>query len=320
MATKKLSVRLESLRVEGQDVVVSITVRPPGGSPAPELMEVIARKRRSHESVKFSTVDVDALPGGQHSLITARHDCLVRGVWDMYVVVHQARGVEEVRFGRRRAPSVPPEGCSNLDLDPDTQDSVIAYFTRGAGNLSIDKGEVLHREVPRVRPSGLTLDENGSALMLVEMTREPRPDDEFFCTLEGIPQHGGRQLLPGNRLGERLISLRLPVSERTIGATVSMCAVLDGVQFDLPIAGTEYWPARATGFDLESRPNGKVRVVDSATGLRGRDALPAALIAPRRLRDSAGGRRRSIRATAMAVPGLGSLLTRGTRVMRRWGE
>src|SRR5690625_6528260 len=114
-------------------------------------MEVIARKRRSHESVKFSTVDVDALPGGQHSLITGRHDCLVRGVWDMYVVVHQARGVEEVRFGRRRAPSVPPEGCSNLDLDPDTQDSVIAYFTRGAGNLSIDKGEVLHREVPRVR-------------------------------------------------------------------------------------------------------------------------------------------------------------------------
>lgn len=49
------------------------------------------------------------------------------------------------------------------------------------------------------RGLGLTLDENGRALLLVETPAPLQRNDEFFCYLEGVRQHGGRQLHPTPR-------------------------------------------------------------------------------------------------------------------------
>src|SRR5699024_810655 len=139
---------------------------------------------------------------------------------------------------------------SNVYDDPAPHNRVIAYFTQGRGNLSIDRGSILHKQFAVARAIGLTLDENGRAVLLVQTTRKPRSADDYFCYLEGVKQHGGRQLLPSTQLGERLLGLRLPLTDEMVGASVTVAAVLGDVKVPLPIVGTDYWPARAAGFGL----------------------------------------------------------------------
>ncbi|MGO2608562.1 MAG: hypothetical protein ACTH8V_15705, partial [Brachybacterium tyrofermentans] len=97
--------------------------------------------------------------------------------------------------------------------------------------------------------------------LLIETTRPPRPADEYFCYVEGIPQHGGRRLLPGSPLGERLVGLRLPEASEIDGASLSISALLGGVKSSLPITGTEHWNPRAAGFALIPDEKGGVKVV-----------------------------------------------------------
>lgn len=315
MARKMTTARLESLRVESRGVTVSVSVKAEEHAAAPDSLEIVGRKRKSDESVTFTTTYLDILPDGQVSLVTARHDGLARGVWDLYVTLGAAGNAEDVRFGRERSAAISPEGCSNVHLDPEPQDSVIAYFTRGAGNLSVDVGGVLHRNIPRAHSVGLATDENGCALLLVEMTREPRADDEYFCLLSGIPQHGGRQLLPTVRLGRRLVGLRLPVSPRTAGATVKVYAVLEGVRVDLEIEGTAYWSARAAGYDLLSRADGGADVVESEKSIRVRDESPGPASASKKGTTSREARLGNVRALVEGIPVLGPLVVRGARAV-----
>lgn len=161
----------------------------------------------------------------------------------------------------------------------------------------------------------MTLDENGRALMLVQTTGTPQRSDEYFCYLEGIPKTGGRQLLPMVQLGDRLIGLRLPVDEQTIGATVSVASVMGGVRTPLGIVGIEHWPARAAGFGFVRDDEGGLRISSPEVGARA--AASTSLFDLPRTHAVRSVRERAVSATK-AVPVVGPTLTRVARVVRGW--
>lgn len=316
MAAPKVSCRLEEIRVENRRVSVSASVRFSEADVEIDSMAILARLRQSEQVVHFRTVFEDLTSGAQPFVITAAQDGLGRGVWDVFVAVGVAGVVTETRVGSSRSRLIEPEGVSNIDDDPAPHERLVAYFTQGAGNLSVDCGAVLHRDVATARSVGLTLDENGRVVLLVETTREPHLDDEYFCTLDGVPQHGGRHLLPRVQMGPRLVGLRMPVSSRLIGATAHVSSVLGGVRAHLPIVGADFWPARAAGFDLVGGDDGCVEVADVTTAARRSDSPRWFEPRPRRQPTQAG--RERVTSSIKAVPLLGPALTRAVRVVRRW--
>lgn len=315
LAATKVSCRLEDVRVDDRRVTVSASVTLPEAEAELDSLTILAHRRTDDWVVEFETEFEDRTSGVQ-SLITAARDSLDRGVWDVFVAVGRAGIVEEIRVGSSRSRLLEPEGVSNVDDDPALHERVIAYFTRGAGNLSIDCGAVLHRDVATARSVGLTLDENGRAVLLVETTGAPRPDDEYFCTLDGVPQHGGRHLLPSVQLGPRLVGLRMPLSSETIGATAHVISVHGGARTHLPIVGVEYWPTRAAGFGLAGVDDGGVVVAGAATTARRND--PPSWYAPSARREAGRSPRERARAVVKAVPLLGPTLVRAGRSVRRW--
>lgn len=259
--TPKMSCRLEGLAVDGTAVTVSASVRVADLDGAPDSLTLRARRRSDDSTADFTTTAEDCSPGSATFAITGEHPGLQRGVWDMVVVVRFGAFEKEIRLGADRAGTIEPEGASNLGDDPAPADRVLAYFTRGPGNLSIDRGAVLHRRLAGATVLGLTVDENGRAVLLVRTTREPRAQDAYFARIVGVRQHGGRQLLPSSRVGPHLVAVRLPVTPELIGATVSVTAALGGPSSPLPVTGTEFWPARAAGFGLRTTRTGAVRVI-----------------------------------------------------------
>lgn len=308
--------RLEDLRVEGQGVRVSVSVRAPELDGAPDSLGIRARKRKSDQVEDFRTTFADLTPEPQPLLVSAAHEGLGRGVWDLFVVARFGDFEKEIRFGADRARTIEPEGVSNLQDDPAPQDRVITYFTKGPGNLSIDQGAVLHRQIAEARSVGLTVDENGRAVMLVQTTSEPRLKDEYFAYLDGVPQHGGRQLLPSVRLGDRLIGLRLPVTPELIGATLTVTSVLEGARAPLPVTGTEFWPARAAGFGLAVGEDGSLTVTTPSESGRDRHPLPRfdARVPGARWR----GAKQRMTSTVKTAPVVGPALTRVVRTVRGW--
>lgn len=256
-----IACRLEDLRVEGKAVDVSASLTIPHLVGDPDEIGVRARLRGAEEVRDFTVTAQD--PG--HSVtpffVTARGTDIPRGIWDLFVVVRFDDHEIERRLGADRSRAIEPDGVSNIDEAPEPQDRVLAYFTQGRGNLSIDRGSILHKQFALARVAGLTLDSDGRAVLLVETTRPPRPADEYFCYVEGISQHGGRRLLPSSPLGERLVGLRLPEAAEVDSASLSISALLGGVRTSLPITGTEHWNPRAAGFALIPDENGGVRVV-----------------------------------------------------------
>lgn len=197
----KMVCRLEDVRLAGRQLTVSATVRIPDLDGAPEKLGLRA-KQRGQDGVEDLRVTMqDLAPDAGSFAVTAVHEGLDRGVWDLFVVVRFGDREKEIRFGAERARTIPPEGVSNLGDGPGPQDRMLAYFTRDARNLSIDSGLVMHPNLAEARVLGLTADANGRALLLVEITDAPQTGDEFFAYLDAPHQHGGRQLLPSIRLG-----------------------------------------------------------------------------------------------------------------------
>lgn len=325
VAEPKTVCRLEEVAVSGLRVSVSASVRIPSLKGAPDRIGIRARLRHTEQIEDFRVVRDELSPTAPSFAVTAEHDGLARGVWDLFVVLRYDDFEREYRFGSNRAQSIEPEGVSNLVDDPVPQDRVIAYFTQGPGNLSIDRGGVIGRNVALARSLGLTLDEDGRALMLVETTRKPHLGDEYFCYIAGVRQHTGRQLLPSVRLGDRLVGLRLPDAAQLMGATITVVSVLGGTRSALPIVGAEFWPARAAGFELVATRDGAARV--TSTSSRGfsdsRSVLPSVPLAGkarnRATADVIG--RRGLRQSAVAafksIPVLGRVLTFAVRSTRR---
>lgn len=256
-----ITCRLEDLGVEGMAVDVSASITIPHLVGEPDAIGIRARLRGAEEAHDFTVTAQDSGPSATPFLVTARGTDIPRGIWDLFVVVRFADHEIERRLGADRSRVIEPDGVSNVDEAPDPQDRVLAYFTQGRGNLSIDRGSILHKQFALAEVAGLTLDVDGRAVLLVRTTRPPRPADEYFCYVEGIPQHGGRRLLPGTPLGERLVGLRLPEASEVDGASLSISALLGGVKSSLPISGTEHWNPRAAGFALIPDEKGGVKVV-----------------------------------------------------------
>lgn len=315
MGAPKMLCRLEGVRVLGTSVQVSASVRIPGLDGVPDSLDLRVRKRNSDQSLDLRTSYVDLSKGSRSFLVTAELDGFERGVWDAYAVVRFGEFEKEIRFGADRSPSIEPEGLSNLSSDPEPQDRTVVYYTQGPGNLSIDRGAVLHRNLGQARAVGLTMDEEGRAVLLVRTTSEPRPQDEYFGYLEGVRQHAGRHLLPSTRLGERLIGLRLPVTSQMIGATLEIAAVIDGVRTPLPVEGTAFWPARAAGFGLSRDEKGSLVVTTRVENGRDRYIPPA--LASNTPRLPTGGVGVRARAAIKRVPFIGSSLVRAVRRARR---
>lgn len=252
--------RLEDLDVEGPAVTVAVScaiARFEGAADSLRL-RICARGTDVYRDLETIRVDLSAASGSL--FIRGRATDIPRGVWDLFAVVQFGDWEKQVRIGASRARSIEPEGASNVMQETPPEDRVIAYFTKGYGNLSIDSGAVLHKEFSRAHVDGLTLDENGRAVLLVRTSAAPVPGDEFFGHLKPTGRDDGRHLLPAIRLGERLVGLRLPLTPARIGATLSITSVLGGVPAPLPITGTTHWSDRAAGFGLEELEDGGVRV------------------------------------------------------------
>jgi len=310
-----MSTRLEDVRVEGLEVRISATVTIEALEGAPDGLGMRGHRRDSEEIAVFEVTDQDLRPNAPNFAVSAVHRSLSRGVWDMFVVVHFGDYEKEIRIGATRSRSVAPEGSSNLADFPRVEDRLIAYFTKGPGNLSIDRGGLITRHTTTARSLGITPDENGRALLLVETPAPLQDGDEFFCYLTGTPQHGGRQLLPTVQLGERLYGLRLPATPKTIGATLNIMSVLGGARARLVVSGTEFWPARAAGFGLHADDDGRVRVVSA-----GRSAQHYSKIAyhvPRMPRP-AGFKRDRLVSAVKSVPVAGPALTGAVRRVKSW--
>jgi hypothetical protein len=314
--------RLEDVKILAATVRVSLSVRIPDFSGAPDSIGIRARHRHSGRTLDLRTTDEDLAEGSRSFLVTAEHDGFGRGVWDLYGVIRFGEFEKEVRFGADRSPAISPEALSNLESDPDPKDRVVVYFTQGPGNISIDRGGVLHRNMGGARAIGLTVDENGRALLLVQTTAAPDPKDEYFGYLEGVRKHGGRHLLPSTRLGERLVGLRLPVNAQMVGATLAIASVIDGVRTPLPVEGTEFWPARAAGYGLSRDESGSLSVTTRAESGRDHYAPPKfALSEPRRPRDDGAARDTTRIARAKTaikgIPVVGPTLASLSRGVRR---
>lgn len=335
----EFSGRLEEVAVGGASVTVAVSLRAPRlqGLPGTVLLRLRRRGTEEHRDLEIRDQDrcagpdaeappgAAAAPGAGSVLVRGRTGQLSRGVWDLYAVPRFEDGEssehweKELRVGAERSGTIPPEGASNLGEDPPPQDRLLAYFTKGHGNLSLDSGAVLHPDLALARASGLALDENARAVLLVETTRAPAAGDEYFGHLSGTAQLGGRHLLPAVRLGERMVGLRLPLDAGRTGASLRVTSVLGGAAAPLPITGIEFWPARAAGFDLRAADGGvEVLPVPGArpsgageAGLaRGAGRARRLVETPvRRLAASPAGRR------AARLPVLGPA---ARSVLRRW--
>lgn len=314
-APPKMSCKLEGVRVGGLVTRISASVKIAELDEAPDSLGIRGHLRHTDTIEDFRVTDEELAPGAPSYVVSAEHGSLGRGVWDLYVVVTFGDYEKELRLGATRARAIEPEGATNLAEDPAPQDRLVAYFTQGPGNLSIDRGGVIDRNTSGARSVGMTLDENGRALMLVETTGTPQRSDEYFCYIEGVRQHGGRQLLPTVRLGTRLIGLRLPMSEQMIGATVNVASVIDGVRTPLAAQGVEYWPARAAGYGFAPDEAGGMKVTGPRETARAR-SLATWFDLPRPTVDRSP-RARAVSVTK-AIPVAGPALTRAVRVVRGW--
>ena len=311
-----IKVRLEDVQVHGQAVQVSATVRIPSLEGGPDGLGLRLRRRDSEDVEDLEVLTEDLDPRSGSTAVTARHEGPGRGIWDVFVVVRFGDHVEERRLGADRSRMLPPEGVSNLAEAPAPRDRLLAYYTQGPGNLSFDCGAVLHRDLGAARVLGLTLDMDARPTLLVATTGAPRRDDEYFAHLEGVPQHGGRQLLPATRLGERLVGLRLPLTEDMVGATARITAVLGGPAVPLPVSSTEHWPVRAAGYGLTLTPEGALVVTASDEGSRQQRSFPG-MAPPARRRVTAGtGWGRRVAPVVKRAPVVGPVLTRAVRAIR----
>lgn len=306
--TPKTGCRLEDARFDGRRLTVTASVRIPEFDGAPDALGIRARRRGQDQAEDLQVTSEDLTVNGRSFAVTAVHDGLGRGIWDLFVVVRFGEDEKELRLGADRARTIPPEGVSNLGDGLPPQSRMIAYFTQGAGNLSIDSGIVIHRNLSSARALGMTPDENGRALLLVEITSALKKGDEFFAHLDASHQHGGRQLLPVLQLGDRLLGLRLPVSAADIGVSLTVTSVLGGASAPMPLTGSEHWPARATGFGFVGTEDGGLRVTAPAESGRGRTARPGLRV--RRPGPVARGLRERLVPAVKALPVAGPALTR----------
>ena len=283
-ALPKATGRLEDLAVERASVSVAATLTIPGLEGAPDALGLRLRLRGGEDvrDLEILRTDLAAPSGG--FLVRGRADRLPRGVWDLYAVLRfvgpdgddgpdgaadpeRAAGLtKEIRIGADRSPAIDPDGASNLADDPEAEDRLLAYFTKGQGNLSIDSGAVLHRNLALARGEGLLPGEDGAVLLLVRTSREPQPGDAYSAELSGSGRAAAKQDLPPLRLGDRLIGLRLPISASTAGTSVRVSAVLGGIRSTLPITGIAHWPEASAGFGLQEREDGWVEVLGADGG------------------------------------------------------
>lgn len=311
-----VTTRLEEVAVDGSIVKVTASVRTPEFDGVPDYLGIRARRRATDLVLDLSTTYSEVGPNAGSFFIEGKQDKLPRGSWDMYCVLRFGEFEKEYRLGKRRAGTIEPEGVNNLGINPAPRDRILAYFTQ-AGNLSVDAGSMLHKGLARAGALGLMLDENGRVLLLVQTTREPETQDEYFGYLDEPRQHGGRLLLPSIRLGPRTVGLRLPLNRQMIGATFRVVSVLGGAQAPLAMSGTEFWSARAAGFDLVPAAEGGITVTAPSPSAyrpqrKQRGSKLASKGAPRALR----WMRHRVAAAVHAIPVLGPGVVRLVRRVR----
>lgn len=319
----EMTCRLEGLAIEGSGAFVRATVKAKDFAGVPDEVLLRVRKRGSSKTRDFEMTTQEWAADTAVGALAGTVRDLEPGIWDVYVVVRFGSDDSQVRLGANRARTIEPEGLSNLDETPSATEAVIAYFTKGPGNLSLDIGGGLHKNAAYAHVVGLTLDENERCLLLVSTTRAPQLGDEYFAEVKGVPRSGGRLLLPQIRLGERLVGVRLPVDKDMMGARLRITAVLGGARAPLPVTGTEFWPARAAGYALVGTEDGGVRVDRKGAGGSGQAmSYDAGTQNTRRLlRRSPVEATRSVARTRIApavkrIPVLGTAATKAVRAVR----
>lgn len=139
-------VELARCRVSGQTVEISgaATIRS-SDAPAPAI-ELRLRERESGETVervatRVARLETEAGVGSAFE-VTISSDRLHEGIWDAWVVQRMGETKTETRFGARRVPGI-LEQPAVFGNAVDGARGVV-YFTKKAGNLSLDVGFRVH--------------------------------------------------------------------------------------------------------------------------------------------------------------------------------
>ncbi|RCS64801.1 glycosyltransferase family 2 protein [Brachybacterium alimentarium] len=312
----KISCRLESVAVKAMNVSVAASVAAPTFVGAPDMLSLRARHRVSGEIVDARVTYEERKVGTENFLVAGDFELLGRGVWDVYVCVIIGTFEKLVRLGSSRLATIPPEGVSNQSETSVPESRVFAYFTQGAGNLAVDVGSVLHKNVARAAVIGLTVDENACPVAIVNLTRPPRVGDEYFAYLDNVPSYGARMLLPAERLGSRVVGLRLPLTAEMQGVTLTASAVLGGEPVELTLGGSEFWSARLAGFGLADSDGGLKVTEPPLDSVVRADFQQAVAPSIARIKSSMTASRKSVKSLVGAVPVIGPLARRMSKRIR----
>ncbi|MGY5765516.1 glycosyltransferase family 2 protein [Brachybacterium sp. DNPG3] len=354
----EIAVRLEDVRITGTSVRIAASATLGDLITPPDEIGLRLTRRSDHRAIDLAPepgpdVEPDPDPGADSGAgrgpaagegararrrVVGVAEDLPPGVWDVHVRIRVQDWEKLVRLGKRRAKALEPEGASNLGERPARRDALVAYYTEGHGNLSLDAGLRLHKRAATATVLGLALDENARCTALVQIPREPEPGDAFHARITGVRQHYGRHLLPVQRIGDRLLAVRLPASSSLIGGRIALDSVLGGVRAELPIAGARHWPAHGAGYGLAPVDGGAVDVVvvEEQPAWTADDAAAAAAAeltrltpltghdgctgddGPRSGAHGAGSRLRRLAGRSVgAVPVVGPTLARASRRLRR---
>lgn len=258
----EVTARLEDVEVTGDVLTLAASAAVDRFRGEPDAVRLRLRERGSDRRLDLETLTEESSASPRRSFVRGALPGIPMGVWDAVVVLRFDGWEKEVRLGAERARAVSPDGVSNITAGRRPEDRLVAYFTKGQGNLSVESGAVMGKRVAAARAVGTTLDENSRAVLLVALSAEPSESDEFFGHLAGAGLRGGRQLLPATRLGERLIGVRLPLTGSMTGATLRVDAVLGGVPVSIPVRADAlaHWPERLAGYGLEEIAGGGIGV------------------------------------------------------------
>lgn len=170
------------LRVAARAIVLGTT------EPASAIILRLVN-RRSEETVEVESADsrrVDTDSGaGRDVSVTVDMRPLAHGVWDAYLV-QKFGGIEVVtRFGAKRRNGISAEPLSLVEDAEGGAALGKVYFTRGAGNLSLDLGFTQTRnDLPEVEVRGRIEHADGSIQVLLSVVSERSPT---FSTADGGP-------------------------------------------------------------------------------------------------------------------------------------
>ncbi|WP_181868846.1 glycosyltransferase family 2 protein [Brachybacterium alimentarium] len=186
-----------------------------GCATAADSVVLRLRSRGTEAVIDIATAidrPVELASGRGHDIhVTVDTGALPAGVWDAYIVQIFGEDEVETRLGAKRDASL-DSSPSYLHAETETGAVGVLYYTRGAGNLSLDIGFSLHsRNLLSVSVLGTIQQEDGTKQALIDVVSNS--DVEFRVSVEQV-SGAGSVPIPYVQASRHLYCLALPGGER----------------------------------------------------------------------------------------------------------